>query len=273
LAVGVDHLVYGWVFFGVVIGIMFVIGARWAEHPGSEPGPAAPFAIAGPGPRSQKAVWPAAGGMAALLTVPLIVLQGLAATEDRSTPLLVEPVFAGAMPAAADTRLTAWAPAFINPAATLERRYTLQGRPVGLYIGYYRGQGPGRKLVSSTNALVRSSDSKWIRPESGSRNIAVGEHNLTVKTARLRLRAGLVDATKLIAWQVYWVDGHLEASEARAKVRGAWQRLTGGGDDGAVIIVYSEEQQPGDADALLELFLRESLVAIETQLRKTRYGD
>jgi exosortase/archaeosortase family protein len=46
LAVGVDHLIYGWVFFGVVIGIMFVVGARWADpapaEDGSGPAPAAP---------------------------------------------------------------------------------------------------------------------------------------------------------------------------------------------------------------------------------------
>jgi hypothetical protein len=27
----VDHLIYGWVFFGIVIMIMFMIGARWSE--------------------------------------------------------------------------------------------------------------------------------------------------------------------------------------------------------------------------------------------------
>ncbi len=31
LAVGVDHLIYGWVFFGIVIMLMFMIGARWAR--------------------------------------------------------------------------------------------------------------------------------------------------------------------------------------------------------------------------------------------------
>ena len=31
IAVGVDHLIYGWVFFGVVIMAMFAIGARWRE--------------------------------------------------------------------------------------------------------------------------------------------------------------------------------------------------------------------------------------------------
>ena len=31
IATGVDHLIYGWVFFGIVISIMFAIGARWTE--------------------------------------------------------------------------------------------------------------------------------------------------------------------------------------------------------------------------------------------------
>ena len=51
LAVGVDHLIYGWVFFGVVMLIMFWIGARWREdepsrqsaviHPTAQPPAAA----------------------------------------------------------------------------------------------------------------------------------------------------------------------------------------------------------------------------------------
>lgn len=31
LATGVDHILYGWVFFGVIILIMFVVGSRWSE--------------------------------------------------------------------------------------------------------------------------------------------------------------------------------------------------------------------------------------------------
>lgn len=31
IAAGVDHLIYGWVFFGVVIMLMFMIGQRWAD--------------------------------------------------------------------------------------------------------------------------------------------------------------------------------------------------------------------------------------------------
>jgi len=270
LAVGVDHLVYGWVFFGVVIAIMFMIGARWFEHPADEailaPAPMLP------GSRRPRSLWGAAAAMAVLLAAPLLVVKVLTATEDRSVPLLTEPALAGVAPAG-DSGLAAWTPAFVNPSATLERRYAVRGQGVGLYIGYYRDQGPARKLVSSTNALVRSNDGRWTANRSESRSVVVGERSIPVKTVRLRQRTGMADAPALIAWQLYWIDGRFEANDAKAKVRGAWQRLRGAGDDGAVIVLYAMEQRPGDADALLEGFLRDHLGAVETQLRKTRYGD
>ena len=36
LAAGADHLLYGWVFSGLVIMLMCLIGARWSEHPDDE---------------------------------------------------------------------------------------------------------------------------------------------------------------------------------------------------------------------------------------------
>lgn len=42
LAAGVDHLIYGWLFFGLVMAVMFMIGVRWADPLRHEPqaGPA-----------------------------------------------------------------------------------------------------------------------------------------------------------------------------------------------------------------------------------------
>ena len=33
LALGVDHLIYGWVFFGIVMLLLFWIGSFWREIP------------------------------------------------------------------------------------------------------------------------------------------------------------------------------------------------------------------------------------------------
>jgi exosortase A len=273
IAVGVDHIVYGWVFFGVVIGIMFVIGARWSEQPRADAAPLLPV------PREEAPLggprlpWSAAGATAVLLVLPLLVLHVLVATEDRSVPILAAPALAGAKLLENEAVLPAWSPAFVNPVATLERRYSVRGEGVGLYVGYYRDQGPTRKLVSSSNALARSTDGVWRAPEMGSQPVVAGDHEITVKTARLRRRGGSTESPTLVVWQVYWVDGQFEASDARAKLRGAWQRLLGRGDDGAVIVLYALEQRRGEAEALLEGFLREHLASFESLLRKTRDGD
>jgi exosortase A len=67
LAVGIDHLIYGWLFFGVVIGVMFLVGMRWAEP--EAPPVAAP---AGASARATAASWrSAAAGVAALMVLAL----------------------------------------------------------------------------------------------------------------------------------------------------------------------------------------------------------
>ncbi|MES2957170.1 MAG: exosortase A [Pseudomonadota bacterium] len=272
LAVGVDHLLYGWVFFGIVVGLMFVIGARWAELPVNDTPARALPATSAAQPAKSRSLWLALPAMATLLVLPMLLSQSLYGAEDHSTPQLAEPSIAGAT-SVADSAMPAWVPGFVNPAATLERRYSVDGRPVGLYIGYYRGQGPARKLVSSTNTLARSGDTQWNQTETGSRGVEVAGRGVTVKTARLRRRVSSQDPTTLIAWQVYWVNGRFEGSDARAKAWGAWYRLLGRGDDGAVVVVYAQEQQPGQSDALLEAFVRGHFAAIDAQLRKTRDGD
>ena len=271
LAVGVDHLIYGWLFFGVVVGVMFMIGARWSEAP-AESGVAAASASGAGGHSDARRLWAAAATMLVLLALPLAVLRGLTAHEDHSAPQLALPALVGT-PAATDDDLPAWTPAFANPAATIARVYPMKDQFVGLYIAYYRGQGPGRKLVSSSNALVKSTDTAWTVADEGALQVAVGERGIAVKTARLRRPISSSDPTRLRVWRTYWVNGRLEAADARAKAWGAWQRLLGGGDDGAVLVVYAQEQPGRNADSLLAAFLREHLADIETQLRKTRDGD
>ena len=271
LAVGADHLIYGWLFFGVVVGLMFLIGARWAEDPmASEPGAAS--LAAAEQPRGGPRLWAMVAATLSLLATPLVVLRTLDAGQDRGTPHLAAPAIRSEG-AVADGALPSWTPAFVNASASLERSYLLQGRPVGLYIAYYRGQGQDRKLVSSNNMLARSDDRSWVVAESSTRSITANDGDLTIKVARLRRPVSSSDSTNLAVRQIYWVNGRLEANDVRAKAWGAWYRLLGRGDDGAVVIVYAAEQRAGDADATLDLVLKEYLSAIDLQLRKVRDGD
>lgn len=271
LAVGADHLVYGWVFFGVVILLMFMIGARWSE-PDAPPVVAA--ASMGSLP-STKPGWAVPVAAALLLALPVLMQQGLIASESQEPPLLAEPSLSATRWKATD-RPAPWTPAIENPAATLQRHYAADGAGdayVGLYLGYFRQQHGSSKLVSSNNQLVRSDDKQWAQADVGALRVtlAAGEE-VPVKTANLRRPVSVADATRLRVWQFYWVNGTLASSDTLGKMYGGLHRLMGRGDDGAVVVLYAAEPPDGSADALLEAFMRDNLAAIEAQLQRTRDG-
>ncbi|MES2960129.1 MAG: exosortase A [Pseudomonadota bacterium] len=273
LATGADHLLYGWVFFGVVMVIMFVIGMRWAD---TDPAPSVdgrPARPAAGDPARADRPWAMAAALALLVALPQLLLWGLDRSDDRRAPTLV-PLGAlaeGWQPGAA--AFTDWRPAFQQPSAEAQARYGSAGGAVGVYIGYYRDQDYRRKLVSSANGLVVG-EGTWVQVERGERTMQTGAGPLTVRTAWLRGSRvpGQVEAPRLRVWQIYWVDSHVTASDAWAKVYGALSRLLGRGDDAAVILLYAAEDARGGTDALLESFARGHLAALRKQLEATRAG-
>ncbi|MFT7724558.1 MAG: exosortase A [Roseateles sp.] len=272
LAVGVDHLIYGWVFFGIIMLAMFMIGARWSD-PDPEPVPAPP-AGAGAGASPRRATMALA---AALLAVALPA--GLRAQVQQAgahgQPRLAAPALPGQAWVAEP--LSTWAPHFVNPAAALHGHYR-RGEPeagasVGVYIGYYRDQRAGRQLVTSVNELVNSEEDKvWSRTASGTGSV----DGQAWRTAELRGQALSAvhgdgsGAPRLRVWQVYWIDGRPFTSDWQAKLYGAWRRLLGQGDDAAVVIVYADKAAAGADDALLRDFLHRHWAVLDTTLRGVR---
>ncbi len=271
LAAGADHLIYGWVFFGVVILLMFMIGARWAE-PEAAPAAKRPGAVDG----GAHLHWLVPVLAVVVLALPSLARQGLLAHESHAQPRLDESALTAASWSVADLP-TPWTPAIQNPVIQFQRVYTptsaQTGSSVGVYLGYFRQQVADSKLVSANNQLVRSTDKDWAVADVGSRRVTLNSGAaLTVKTSHLRRPVGHSDAAELLVWQVYWVNGRYTISDSVAKAYGALQRLLGRGDDGAMVIFNALEAQPGAADALLDGFVRDNLGTIEAQLQRTRDG-
>ncbi|MDO8450856.1 MAG: exosortase A [Rhodoferax sp.] len=272
LAVGVDHLVYGWVFFGVVIMLMFIIGARW-----SEPEKMTSVGASGHTQPLQAVtatrVWAIAACFAAVLALPQIALWVMDQSESAKPASLVAPAaLAPEWQAVASPVAGGFKPAFQNPSAEINSTYAHEGRPVGLYLGYYRHQNYTRKLVSSNNSLVPSNDPQWAQVASASHEVAIDGKSVVVRSAELRatdLAAQAVNS-RLIVWQIYWINGTLTSSDHLAKAYSAFYRLTGRGDDSAVIIVYMPKDAPGGTDTVLASFLTANYPAINRLLLKTR---
>jgi len=266
LAVGVDHLVYGWVFFGMVILAMFWLGARWRED---EVLPQVAVVV----PASASKVYPAAllaAGVATVLVAglwPLALWQlDRAAGREVNNLAPVGPI-AGWQHSEAISPYD-WQPRFLGADATRQAVFEHDGRRVGLFVAYYRNQDQQRKLVSSTNVLVASGDPVWARVRGGSTDISFGGQPVRIRTAELRALEG----SRLMVWQWYWINGRWTASDSVAKVYTAWSRLTGQGDDSAVIVLFAQQGARGAADETLAAFAAAAGEAIGSALRETASG-
>lgn len=276
IATGVDHLVYGWVFFGVVITIMFMIGARWADR---EPAALSATPSTQLATESVGARWVRSAALAlVVLGVPYALnwqLQGrVHQGMVQLQPLAAQAGWRATLPPAD------WVPAYDAANAMSHSGWVSpSGERVGLHVAYYRAQNYERKLVSSTNVLVRSEDDAWAQVSGGTASTQLEREPLTVQRAELRAQGSVLNADlrRLVAWQFFWVDGRVTSSPVQAKLWGAWQKLKGQGDDGAIVVIYTPTRQdaaqdvgPDAAKAVLQAFVSDQGGALLAALRATQ---
>lgn len=280
LATGVDHLIYGWVFFGMVILAMLFVGARWADapEPSAKPLSAADMArLAATQPRWSTAI----AAMAALVIVASPhALERLLALGVNTSPVVLNVPAAQTPWQDAAVPPSDWVPAFQFPAAASHNGYrSPQGQAVGLHLSYYRLQDYERKLVSSLNMLVTSQDDRWAQVSGGSADTELAGQPLKVAAATLRQKTSVLsgNAARLRAWRLYWVNGRFTASDVQAKLQGALSRLMGRGDDGAIVVFYTpldgnlpESEARAASDKTLQDFVRVHGASLEAALKQTR---
>ncbi|HEY9106439.1 MAG TPA: exosortase A [Roseateles sp.] len=274
LAVGVDHLIYGWVFFGIIMLAMFMIGARWTD-PDPEPQPA-PAGLAPPAvalPRWLGSVV----ALALLLALPVGLRMQLQRAGAPGEPVLAAPAIPGSTWHAEP--LTNWRPRFQNPASELHGRFEPDGGgpAIGFYVGYYRHQRQGHQMVTSVNVYIDNEvDKEWTQTSAGLTTLDIAQGPQAWRTGELRgqplseVAGGGSEAPRLRIWQVYWINGRPFVSDWQAKLYGAWQGLLGHGDDGAIVLVYADKTAAGADDALLRDFLRKHWATLDTALRGVR---
>jgi exosortase A len=288
LAVGVDHLIYGWVFFGLVIGVMFMVGAKWSQ-PNDPPDAASVAAAASGMPRQASPFGPL--WLSAAATVLLLVgVHGVLWTLERPR---TDPLVALRLPAQLGSEwvqgpgaITDWVPAFGGARSIDSRVYVAQsaGRDrepltVGVWSGHYREQGRLNKLVTSNNSLSRVEESQWAQVTSGTQRIAAAGQELVFRKTLMRGPGapGSPSAQRLLVWHTYWLgDDNYTASDVRAKLMLALHRLRGRTDDSAVLIFYAPAgntaQGLEEADGALRRLVGAHLGTVTAPLKALEAG-
>jgi len=260
MAVGFDHLIYGWLFFGLVMFVLFWLGSWWREdkQDAIPSGPPAP-----PTPPSRLAL----ALLAAILCIGF--WPAYAAYLDKQSGQGAARELTAWTPAwPATEAFTDWQPAFTPARSESRRFYASQGR-VGLALRYYSQQDQVSKLISSTNRLTSGArDSAWDTVSSSVRTEMVGGQPLPLRESHL---VNKVNGQCLLVWQWYWIGGHATPSEYLGKLYQAGQKITRGSDAGTAVFVFvvDEEQNEG-ARRSLHAFLDSNRSALEAMLASDR---
>lgn len=240
LALGIDHYIYGWVFFGIVMFALFFVGNFWREHqataaPGNqiETGLATiktnrhPFYVALMG-LSFLMIWPVWASIidqdeysvddAVVIRIPLD-------SDDQWGP---------------DEPFTSWKPRYIKPSAELQQAYRHMDSKVGLYIGYYSPLLKDAELINSQNVMVVQKHPVWRQIGHSRRAITVNGQQFNVIEAELKSFN-----QNLLVWHWYWIDGQHLASSVQAKIFEAYKKLQGDKLGGAGIVIYTSIDNNG----------------------------
>ena len=261
LAVGVDHLIYGWVFFGIVIMAMFAIGARWSEVAplGTPTNATQPANASGKSP-----AWLVVLAIAAVTLAGPLAFTAIS-DADKASPAKLGELHAppGWLKSPA---FTGWKPVYAGSSATLQESFSDGNAKVGIFIGYYRNQDYEHKLITSTNMLATSDDRIWsvISRDSFQANFQVAP--LQVRTAEILSKEDAIES-RFVVWQWYWINGHLTTSDFTAKLLTALSRLRGQGDDTAVVMLYTPSES---AQESLAAFAQAAGPQIQQLLAATR---
>lgn len=258
LAVGVDHIIYGWLFFGVVIMGLFWVGTLFREKDAVETTIATvaiPTAVAS---GRYFTVWML---MAIFVAVSA---PGLAAwLESRMVHVpVIQPElpvgrngWSGPYPDESE-----WRPSF---SGAIERRgeYQKDGKKVAVYLAYYPTQAQGAELINSQNMLF---DSK------GSRRLAEADSQIALdKGLNWQIHATQViagDKSRLI-WHWYEVDGKATANYLLAKAYEVSGRLSGSSMGSAAWIISTQyDITPSEAEETLFPFVVDMLPALRESL-------
>jgi exosortase A len=267
LALGVDHLIYGWAFFGLVMMGMLWVGSFWRE---SDDNPAG-ARVALPTP-----VDDAPQGRLLIAVLLAVVATGgwpLYAAH-LETRVRVAPAVRLQVPVERNgwqvdpEPLTDWRPRFKGTDASVFQVYRRGDQRVVLYLGLYRQQRQGAELINSQNIMVVQKHPVWSNVGEGRRSEQLGRYEVPVRETRLRSAK-----QRLLIWDWLYIDGRHLSNPYLGKLLLAAEKLVGSPDDGVAIIVATPtEEHTTQAEAALQAFVQDMLPAVEASLNDSAGG-
>lgn len=263
LALGIDHYVYGWVFFGIIIFVLLLLGGLFADRSAdTEPDP-------GPPVRRERPRLLAPAVLALLGVIHLWPIAVRALTASGAGAALAASALATVGEPGVPLPALDWTPHYVGEPARYGGGFDVPGRSAGWVLAWYPVQHQGLELIHAANRLVSEKHDPW--RQQSQRVVATGD--LAVPSAietTLRSRDG---PRSILVWQWYWVAGRVTQNPLVAKLYGVIGQLEGRGNAAASILLYttmSDEAERGAARAWLTAELARFAPALHAVLADAR---
>jgi exosortase A len=260
-ATGFDHIIYGWVFFALVMAIVIFIGYFMMDKPLDAPAiRVEPLLKLDLGKKfKHQFFW--------LGTAGSIVIAGLfnAYARHASVPpptgsrlALKAPAIDGWTPTTIS--MTQWQPTYEGATRTFQQSYISKtGDVVSLFIAYYDYQSADREMIRFGNGTT-GGDLNW----TWARNSETPRLSKSPSPWAYQINGS--GAVRDI-YQWYWVNGKTVSSNGQAKLQGALARLFNR-EKGAITVIVSTDRFEADAAGSVLTDFSEKLGSIDALARK-----
>jgi EpsI family protein len=255
LAVGVDHIIYGWIFFGVVILLLFWFGSLWqepVEQPSStaaEPKDLGTDRI-GRRPLSIVLIGSVLVGAVVAMAIGPVGSAWLAHDVGDSTEITLRMPSGNQEWGGPMETDDAWQPQFEGPKEELHKVYVRENAVVHVFVIHYRTQTQGSELIGSGNHIY---DGKRWRRASEERRAIETAGGKSLEVIETIMNSG---STNRLVWHWYDIAGHQTAGTLEGKLWEAWARLTDQRSGSSLIMVAVDyELLPDESRHTLGRFL------------------
>lgn len=268
LALGVDHFIYGWVWFGIVMFLLFWIGTLWRDRERPAETPQRPDHTVISSGSGLNSWWTLLLTGAVLLAVWPVWSSYLDRTGQFATngPELVLSNISG-QKVPVGNMSGAWKPRYIGPTQELQETFSTNGEWVGIYVALYTGaQQQGAELVNSQNVMVVQKHPVWRMPKQYTIETGLTSGPRKVTESILRSSGG-----DLMTWNWFWIEGTHVENEYLAKLYEAILRLRGRNLHAAGVVIYSTlEKKEKRSRERIRQFVERNIEEIEAALESAR---
>ena len=242
IAADIDHLIYGWLFFGLVAGMLFWFGQRWRDASIDEQRGSA--VLLSQQVNSTLSSLPAAsikesesGARQALMAaigiaIALAAVLAVKALQARTTVVPFDQICAQALATVPDASVelgfkSNWKLAVrswdgVKQSAT---------GPISISARYYAQQHLNGEMIRWGNFTIANDDETWLISQKAT--LAAGKEH-EVREIIVRTANG---QSNLLIWEWFLIAGTATTSEFAAKMLTARALISGHGDGSAVYVV------------------------------------